>query len=150
MEEVAKAYWAAVIDCDGSIVITKTNGYYFIRIMIYQKKPKIIYQAKNEFNCGSIRKYIQNTAVKNDAVMHYWHATTNDAEKVLRTILPYMRIKKEQAKLALEFQEHKRKNDVRGKRNKDGSYKKIDQKMIEKKEWFRKQISKLNKGKLGG
>lgn len=140
MKEVNKAYWAGLLDGEGSIVISKSgDNYHFIRIMIYQKDPMVLKQAQEEFGVGSLQTHLMGLG----GPVWSWHTTTNKAEKVLREIIPYLRIKRKQAELALEYQEYKRATDIRGKR-KNGVYMKMSQEVIDKREWFKQEISRFN------
>ncbi|HKO24623.1 MAG TPA: hypothetical protein VJY65_07775, partial [Chloroflexota bacterium] len=54
---------------------------------------------------GRVSDNAQRYSVRNLKTWR-WRATSNDACRVLDLMLPYLRIKSEQARLAIEFQRH--------------------------------------------
>ena len=61
----------------------------------------------------------------------------------MKTILPYLRLKKAQAGLGIEFQEYMRETDIRG-RTKGGAYRKIGDDVMKKREGYKNRMSRLN------
>lgn len=124
---------------------------HYIRTMISQSKKWILEEAQREFGCGSVTKrtakniMIDGVQVRPERVCWYWNTTTNDSEKVLKELLPYLKIKKPQAELALQFQEFKRKTLKQGGRLKDGSYPQITKEIWDAREQFRTKMRELNK-----
>jgi len=149
MNETQKAYWAGFVDGEGSIGIMKTKSSHFLRITISQNKKYIVEEAKEEFGFGSVgsstarERKINGIITSKKTVMWYWNTTTNQAEEVLKLLLPYLRIKKNQALLALQFQKYKRKTTVRGQK-KGGGYQSMSKEVLNKRESFKQEISKLN------
>jgi len=107
------AYWAAGIDFDGTIGIARTYGktklgrrtYHFIRVSISNTKRLVIDAALREFGCGSITTTLTRDGWK---TRYIWGVTTNDAVDVLKAIMPYLKLKKEQAKLAIKYHTNKK------------------------------------------
>jgi len=102
------AYLAGVMDSDGWITLRK-NGrtkmgirtQFVLKIGVGQTKRTIVDWIQENFG-GSI--YTEKRPYpKRD--MHRWGATSKTAKEILELIYPYLKMKKEQAKLALEFQE---------------------------------------------
>ncbi len=76
--------------------------------------------------------------------MYYWHTTTNDAVHVLEMLLPHLKLKRPQAELGLDFVRHVKANDVRGKRNEDGTYMKLSKAILAERETFSGWMKALN------
>jgi len=156
MQETQKAYWAGMLDGEGSIIISKAGNKnpkwhpsHFLRVMIGQSNKEFVTLAQKEFECGSITERIMKERVINGvtttkrSVIWYWHTTTNNAEKVLKLLLPHLKLKKKQAEIALEFQQYKRKTTPRG-RVENGKYASLTDEAFKTREAFKQQISALN------
>ena len=112
-KSIDAAYWAGIIDADGWITMgrsnkkTRKNPTYTILMAIDQKNPLLINEIRDFFGVGSVTSYKWR---------HYdmWRflVSSNKAAKCLRIILPYLKLKKDRASLALEF--HENKSDCRG------------------------------------
>ena len=67
-----------------------------------------------------------------------WKLASNQAKNFLMLIYPYLRIKREQAKLAIEFQTERERlpnyPDRKG----------LSQEIIDRRDWYKKQISEAN------
>jgi len=107
---VAELAWlAGVMDSDGSIFIMKNTRKdrdrtfnYILRLSV-QSVDNIMANACAEitelgatYTCVAKRETESNT--------HKWHVDGRKAVKILTEILPYLRVKKDQAKCAIEFQ----------------------------------------------
>ena len=101
------AYWAGVIDSDGWIIMTKRKCNYGSYPLIYgmqvgigQVTPLLPKLAHEFFNKGYI---IEHT--NNGKPFYSWVASSNMAYEVLRDITIYLKLKKEQARLCMEYRE---------------------------------------------
>lgn len=156
-EEIA--YWAGIVDGEGSVDITRTYAktksgkriYHFIRLSIYNKNRQLIEDALKELGCGSVqthRMHSIKTSKRNcnykDHIVYAWVATTENACRVLEQLLPYLRLKKPQAQLAIEF--HRKKSITKG-RLPGGSYAHIPQNQLRWREECRQKMKLLNQRK---
>ena len=87
------AYAAGCIDCDGWIAMTETPSSYRILIGLKQVQPKVVYFLKNTF--GGNAKPVKDGFL--------WMAHETGAIEFLEVILPYLRIKRSQAELAIAY-----------------------------------------------
>ena len=156
IKNIDLAYWAGVVDSDGSICLSKTYSkrvdgtkrtYHFIRCMIYSNTKSVCERALNCFKLGTIqtsrpRTRDRNGKITQDKVMYAWTTTTKDTEKVLKLMIPYLRLKKPQAELALKFRLEKQTN-FKG-RDKDGNYITLPIEELDKREQMYKQMKMLN------
>jgi hypothetical protein len=106
-----RTYLAGCIDCDGFITI-KRDTYklrkvhdasvpiFYERIGFKQVKPEIVDMLYNTF--GGYRS-IQKPTAKNGKPLYSWDCRNLQANLCIRTIMPYLRIKKEQAELCMEL-----------------------------------------------
>lgn len=117
MREHDVAYIAGVIDSDGYITIHKNTSImppiYSPRIGINQVEPQAVLLAKELFG-GNIQIVSPDHFGRKS--MYYWQLGSNGLIEALRELIPFMRIKKEQALIALRLQENIRewKGKVRG------------------------------------
>ena len=101
MEEML-AYFAGFFDGEGCVVICKSKGnkgtpWYKLQVSTYQKSPEVLYDMKDAFG-GSVCR------ISNRGFIGYqWAASSKQAANFLRRVYPYLRVKKEQVKVALEF-----------------------------------------------
>jgi len=100
-----KAYIAGFLDGDGSIhVRLKPNSTYRFRFQI--SPAMVFYQAKKEKN---YLKWLRNLIgrgyirERNDSIIEYTIGDVIGLEEVAKNLLPYLILKKEQAKLLLEI-----------------------------------------------
>ena len=99
-----KAYIGGFLDGDGSIYVRlKPNSDYKFKFQIspsvvfYQseKEKKFLFWLKRTINRGYIRD-------RSDGVIEYILGDTKSIEELLNEILPYLKLKKKQAKLMLK------------------------------------------------
>jgi len=85
-------YMAAFFDMKGHIAIDK-----YLHVVITHKRKDILSIYKNTFggNIGTQRKY----------QYHIYQISGSKAAVMLKVLLPYMRLKKEEARAAIEYQE---------------------------------------------
>lgn len=91
------AYIAGLFDGEGCISI---DGELKLRVCIMNTNSDIIYWVKEIFGGHTYLKP-KNQAQNKDN--YEWKVTGNKAVKVIRTLFPYLRIKKEEAIIALRF-----------------------------------------------
>lgn len=98
---IPSAYLAGFIDGDGSISIAKSGNYYALRIEISQhpKHEEIIRKIHREW--GGYRYKRTGGYGNNPLMMVSW--TGQNARPLLKEVLPFLVLKKKQAKLALQF-----------------------------------------------
>lgn len=104
--------WAAgFIDGEGTITFKRYNRNSQINYQPYMScsqvdKPKqaeAIFLLKALFG-GSVYRYKQKTGVKNDVIQ--WSIVSRNAESAIRLLRPFLKVKQEQADLALGFYEN--------------------------------------------
>lgn len=99
------AYCAGVLDSDGTIGIRRSTysmrvvkdseqATYSERLSVKQVEPQAVSLLWSLFG-GSL--YVQRGSVKNGRALHSWTITDLRAARCLRLVLPYLRIKREQA-----------------------------------------------------
>lgn len=130
-------YMAGIIDGEGSICIEiqhpgkgKKQNYYNVRLVVCNTNKELIdwLFEKFEGNIGECKKYEQRKQC------YHWTLCSQNAKDLLIECLPYMIVKKEQAKLLIDFMETK----------KDGQYYLTDE-ISKKREDLYFQMKKLNK-----
>lgn len=103
-QELQKIIWAAgFIDGEGCIRInsytSRKSTLYNIVLKVSQKKKEPLEILVSLFG-GKIGKYGQRN-------IYQWQVTNKMANEALKSLLPYLILKKEQAELALSFQERR-------------------------------------------
>lgn len=109
------AYTAGFVDGEGSIFIAKVfnrrsgNYIYVLQVSIANTYKPIMDWLAKEFNSSTqVCGYANKKRWKdNFRVSYQLLFTGNKANQFLREILPYLSVKQEQAKLAIEFQNKK-------------------------------------------
>lgn len=106
--ETELAWMAGFLDGEGSIMLGKTSktqkpGFYFWRrITISNTRYDILEIFKSRFG-GSIRKCTKTKLNVNSKNMFFWCVASKEGEVFLKSIYPYIKLKKIQADLYLEF-----------------------------------------------
>lgn len=103
------AYWAGFIDGEGSICIIKSvslpkrykNSRYQITLQASNTNREIMEKMLETFG-GSL--LIRDRHEK-DKISYEWKASSLKAVWILKRLLPYFKVKKSQAELAIKFQE---------------------------------------------
>ncbi len=145
------AYTAGVIDSDGCITINKNKGLYYLypRVSIGQIDSEALDFIKNIFNFVKYKKgRTQNNRQFYDLII-----CGKKAKPVLQLILPYLKIKKKQAKIVIKLCDlidgyPKAKKKIKVVSEKRGTYyfikKVLSKKQLNDRLKLYKQIRKLN------
>ena len=104
------AYTAGLVDGEGSIQInpnglkkgSKRNRYWGLSIQVSSGDGKNLKRLCKEWGVGKVGEWLPKGSRK-DRRSYNWRLYSKEAELFLQTILPYLRIKKQNAKLALKF-----------------------------------------------
>lgn len=137
MSRTHEISWAAgFFDGEGYIVIQKRShkkyvGHY-LRIGINHVAIEPLLEMQRLFG-GSIEKQNPETVIGNRKPRHRWVTSTQNAADTLKQLLPFMKNKQKVSALALDFQETIQKNK-----------KKIPENIIEKRDWYKLEITRLN------
>jgi len=106
-KEISYAYMAGFVDANGSISIVslaKTKQY-IIKISVCNRDKTVIDLFKKEFSGEKVRKRIPKNV--NWRPIYVWSRTSLKAKEIIEKLLPYLRIKKKQAKLTIKAQKIK-------------------------------------------
>ena len=95
------AYIAGFFDGEGSIFVSKSKKQYFLTVSI-SNTNLLVLESIQRIIGGGISKSPDNR--ENSSQLFRLRLYCNEAKKFLERILSYLKIKKEQAKLAIEFQ----------------------------------------------
>lgn len=110
LSESDKGYLAGFFDGEGSIGIqkrAKSNSFY-ARLMMGSTNLSALIQFHNAFG-GTIHKVKHDGNIKHKESW-MWSACGKNLDSCLNTLLPYLRIKLPQARIALELSVHMKKN----------------------------------------
>lgn len=113
MDSLELAYAAGVIDSDGCIGIRRsdyamrvrgdaTQAIYFERVTVKQVEPAAVDLLNALFPAT---RGITDPSAKRGRPLHYWHIHSRAAGAALVALLPYLRIKREQAINAIKMRE---------------------------------------------
>ena len=120
MKKVDYAYIAGLFDGEGCIFIGKfwhkRDNYrqYVLRVKVALREKWIPEWLFFAFNCGRLNNIKQTKT--SGATIWCWTVEGNNAVEFLKTILPYLKLKRTQADLAIQFQN----NRIKGKHTTDG------------------------------
>jgi LAGLIDADG endonuclease len=105
LTEIQKAYIAGFFDGEGCISILKhfaggkhKSSTYALTVILSQNGTIPLFEMLELTGVGSIHEKTQNPGSYN------WQIRSIDASDFLKLILPYLKCKKEQAEVAIEFQ----------------------------------------------
>jgi len=101
MKDTDMAYIAGFFDGEGSIFVSKSKKQYFLTVSI-SNTNLLVLESIQRIIGGGISKSPDNR--ENSSQLFRLRLYCNEAKKFLERILSYLKIKKEQAKLAIEFQ----------------------------------------------
>lgn len=118
--ETEAAYWAGFIDGEGCISIYKhfnKDGFhkspsYRIQVGVATTNEEIMNKLSKFAGHGKITRRIFKRENQRDAF--YWACRGDLAMIFLKKILPYLKLKVEQAKLCIEFQDNKNSPNING------------------------------------
>jgi hypothetical protein len=137
------AYIAGLFDGEGSIVIgcspgrtKQANPSYWLQVSITNTDRELIDWLHSTLG-GHIADGSHNPSRGKQRPCWAWRATSRQAQSFLQKILPYLRTKKSQALIAIEFQEH-----MTG----TASTKVLSAKLLEVREAYRKKLRSLTLG----
>ncbi len=112
------AYLAGVIDSDGSIsahrkdrAAERKRPYYAIQLRIHQAQPQAVDLACRLFGGSIHREYyvsLNGRRHLRKAPLYIWIASGPTAASALLRMLPFLRIKRRQAELVIQFQATRR------------------------------------------
>ena len=93
------AYIAGIVDGEGCIIVaTHSSGSNTIRVVVAMADPEPLQLCYNVFGGWAYKR--KNT---NGRTLYSWYVQSKTALNVLRAIEPYIRGKREQVELALQF-----------------------------------------------
>ena len=113
MNDTYYAYCAGIIDSDGTIYIDRSKDKrrsnslynYSLRVKVGQSDDQTVKWLSKMLG-GKYRFYkYQRNGIDVNKGLYYWAINNQKAALLLRNILPYLKIKKQQAKLAIKFAE---------------------------------------------
>lgn len=106
MDDPVLAYCAGVIDSDGCITIksrrTPTGRTFASSLFVRQVEPEAINVLRQQFG-GPVRVHGPSTPGGRD--LFHWELERRSAVAAVRRLIPYLRIKRRQALIILEFAE---------------------------------------------
>lgn len=101
-------YTAAFIDGEGSIQINPSKGsssgkkYWCLTVQVSSSCFEVLDSLHNEWKIGHITSWKPKGKEKYRR-SYNWRVYSTQADELLKTIMPYMRIKQENAKIGIEF-----------------------------------------------
>ncbi len=110
-KQLGFAYWAGVIDSDGCIQIRKSTAKkrktptHTLNVSLGQKNKLLVDEIKKFFEVGHI---ILRSKRERSAAQWIFYVLSNDAVYCLEKLLPYLKLKKERAKLGIAFQKNRK------------------------------------------
>ena len=143
--ELEKAYWAGFIDGEGSIMISKhlnKDGFhkcptYQVRLDVATTNKEIMEKLKSFAKCGWLTKRVFKKENQKDAF--YWGCKADKAINFLKELLPYIKLKRKQIELVIEFQTNKNSPNKTG-----GKLRPLSKKEIDYRENMRNKLQKIN------
>lgn len=127
-----KAYWAGLLDGDGSIMIYNDGDKgYPLAVTIVNNSFEVLDSATFEFDSGHLTQF------KSGAYL--WQITRDYAYNFLRMLLPYLRIKRKQAELGIEYWQNRS-------RQKGG--KQLPEEEVALREEYYRRMQQLNRPQL--
>jgi len=111
MTETELAYYAGLFDGEGAITLHPTQitsprqrKTYFLSVHLTSVDEERVLELQIAFG-GNIFTY---EGKRNNKTAYRWLVVRNTANKFLSSVLPYLRLKRHRAELALEFHSHKK------------------------------------------
>ena len=116
MNEIDKAWAAGIIDGEGSIFVMtqkrkdrERDTNYILRVSVQSTDPFMTTELKKMWPQGA-EFSVRRDARENCSDTMKWQLNGNGATRFLKEILPYMRVKHQQALLAIQFQDTTKKH----------------------------------------
>lgn len=111
MTEIECAYLAGIIDGEGCIGVYFDSGYYLLRLIITSTSVDWLKNLKSSWgDVGNL--FIDNKKKKtNHKIKANWVLRGSTAQKILSQVIPYLKIKRTQAEVALQFKSAKNVRD---------------------------------------
>ena len=151
MNKITLAYAAGFYDGEGTVYINnlkhnikngRTIPSHCLVAEVTNTNKEVLMCFKEYFR-GNIKYYsvdkLGNTGVGSKKPQWRWNVSGNQAKDFFEAILPYLIVKRKQAELAISFQINKK--DLL---NKERPFQLVE---VERREWYKQEISKLNQGK---
>ena len=105
------AYLAGIIDGEGNIGIqSRGKGHQAICVVVSNTDARLVEWLKREFG-GNVR--LQAKQIGNRKPCWQWRVYHRQAERVILSVYPYLRLKREQADVALAWQRLSRRPGAR-------------------------------------
>jgi len=130
-------YAAGIIDGEGCIGVwgnynnaCRLKRYYRLNVTVGMSDPEPIIFLKNTFG-GSYKKYLGRTPEHRSR--YHWVLANDLAKSFLEDILPYLKGKREQALVAIEFQKVKKRR----------LYRPMTEEVMERHKWFSDRLKEL-------
>ena len=106
-----RAYLAGCIDCDGYITIKRdtyklrkkgdaSTPIFYERIGFKQTHPEVV---DLFYKCFGGYRNIQKPSAKRGKPLHSWEARNLQANLCIKLLLPYLRVKRQQAEICMEL-----------------------------------------------
>jgi len=113
LEPTSLAYAAGIVDGEGCIRINKQgkSGNHAIRVQITNTKHVLVSQFQEWFG-GNITVNEASRYNPRANTSYVWEVSAKRAADVLSAIGPYLKLKKEQADVALQLQDTKRNTNI--------------------------------------
>jgi len=100
MTKVDLAYFAGIFDGEGCIIIRKTKGYHNVMVTVTNTNEWLCRQFQFSFE-GGVR--LRSNQTQNKQAVWVWQAYSTNAKNLLVALLPYLKLKKPQAEIAIKF-----------------------------------------------
>ena len=137
--------WA--IDCEGSIIIVKRKptkerrGGYQATVQIAMCDKEFPIAMKEIFKCGTIQVRKRYKDNKKHRDLYFWLVQNQkDTKRILENIEPYLIVKKEKARIVLEFLKYR---GTLERSNITGQYEKFPQEVWDRYENYFRQVREL-------
>ena len=100
MKKTDLAYFAGIFDGEGCIIIRKVKGYHNVMVAVANTNEWLCRQFYFSFG-GGVR--LRSKQIQNRQPIWAWQAYSSDAKNTLVLLLPYLKLKKPQAEIAIRF-----------------------------------------------
>lgn len=106
MDDLTQAelgYLAGLVDGEGCINIACTRGrYYVLQVITAQTNEYMLNHWQQRTGLGTVHR-MKSSSNPNQSNKWHWHCSNKKAEQLLRPLMPYLVLKQEEARVALEF-----------------------------------------------